>query len=55
MTEKVGTGEREGADSDEETEGRREAQLARIQAMLDTTTVQSVLNAVISRKHAHWR
>ena len=55
VTEKVSTGEQEGADSNEETEGRREAQLARIQAMLDTTTVYSVLNTVISRKYGRWR
>ena len=55
VTEKVGTEEWEGPDSGEETEGRREAQLARIQAMLDTTTVQSVLNTVISRKNTYWR
>ena len=57
VTEKVSTGEQEGSDTNEETEieGRREAQLARIQAMLDTTTVHSVLNTVISRKYGRWR
>ena len=57
VTEKVSTGEQEGSDTNEETEieGRREAQLARIQAMLDTTTVHSVLNTVISRKYSCWR
>ena len=43
MTEQVGSAEEEGTDSSEGAKGAREANLAKIQAMLDTTTVCSVL------------
>ena len=43
VTEQVGSGEGEGTDSSEGAEGRREANLAKIRAMLDTTMVCSVL------------
>lgn len=55
MTEEVGSGEGEGTDSSEGAEGRREERLAKIQAMLDTTTVRSTtLSFSVSDSISMW-